>query len=62
MTVWWLIPRDSEAQRATSYLEQHLDRVDSDKWKWVTTARSLARQINVSSVQSIYPTVAYFNS
>lgn len=48
MIVWWSIPEATDAQQGiqqvTTCMEQRLDRTDSNKWKWMTTARSLARR------------------
>ena len=55
--IWWQIPEATNTQawirrrraristrRFTTYMEQRLDRVDSNRWRWMTTARSLAHQ------------------
>lgn len=48
MIVWWSIPEATDAQQGiqqvTTCMEQRLDRADSNKWKWMSIARSLARR------------------
>lgn len=58
MIIWWLIPEATDNQQwiqrrrtrssisgITTHISQRLDRVDSNKWKWITTARFLSRRV-----------------